>query len=310
VSFLAPPAPPGLTPGARPSFSILVPAYQAAGTIAGALVSALAQSIPAAEIVVCDDGSTDGTAEVAEALDPRVTVVRKANGGGASALNRALAEATGDFVCVLDADDAYEASRLERLGDLAAARPDLDMLGTDCWFERRGAPQGTYFGANGFPTQDQRRAALRASPLIHGVIRRARLLRIGGWREHLRVVYDWDCYLRILFDGAACGVVDEPLMRYRLHDDSLSGQRSTSLTERALWLAQSGRELPLTQAERMTLRSSVREAGRRAVRASVNELRDGRGAARARLRELAAEPALGAPVRLAAFAAWSVGKAA
>ena len=49
---------------------------------------------------------------------------------------------------MLDADDAYEPSRLERLGDLAAARPDLDMLGTDCWFERRGAAQGTYFGAN------------------------------------------------------------------------------------------------------------------------------------------------------------------
>jgi glycosyltransferase involved in cell wall biosynthesis len=300
--FLVPEPPPGSSPGDRPSFSVLVPAYNASDTIQEALASALGQTEPAAEIIVCDDGSTDATAELASALDPRITVARKPNGGGASALNRALAGATGDFVCVLDADDTYAPTRLRRLGDLAAARPDLDMLGTDAWFERRGAVDGTFFGANPFPTTDQRAAALRASPLVHGVMRRSRLLRIGGWREHLRVVYDWDCYLRMLFDGARCGAVDEPLMRYRLHESSLSGDRSSSLTERALWLAGCYRELALTERERAALRISVRKAGRRAVREGIRALRVGQPNARAQLDALAREQGLSIGVRLAAFA--------
>jgi glycosyltransferase involved in cell wall biosynthesis len=297
--FLAPPPSRGLVPGKRPSFSVLIPAHEAASTLPAALASVLEQSMPAWEIIVCDDGSTDGTADAARESGAAVTVVRKENGGGASALNRALTVATGEFVCVLD---AYEPTRLQRLGDLAAARPDLDLMATDCWFERDGQREGTYFGSNPFPVRDQRDAALRSSPIIHGVMRRTRLVAIGGWREHLRVVYDWDCYLRMLYDGAACGVVAEPLMRYRLHDTSLSGDRGASLTERALWLAESERTLPLTEHQRALIRASIVTQARRAVRANIGAFGDDRTAANARLRTLAAEPRLGARLRLAAAA--------
>ena len=118
-----------------PTFTVVIAAHNVAGTIAEAVESALAQTLPALEIIVCDDGSTDAPAAVLQPYGERVKYIRKERGGAASARNAALEHTHGDFFAVLDADDAYLPQRLEALAELAVVRRDLDILCTDAFLE-------------------------------------------------------------------------------------------------------------------------------------------------------------------------------
>jgi len=94
--------------------SVIVPAYNAQATLAAALRSALQQSVPPLEVVVVDDGSADGTAAVAEAFGPKVRLIRQANGGPGSARNTGIRAARGAWIGLLDADDIWLPTKLER----------------------------------------------------------------------------------------------------------------------------------------------------------------------------------------------------
>ncbi|MDT0632213.1 glycosyltransferase family 2 protein [Rubrivirga litoralis] len=98
-----------------PLVSVLVTAYNAEPWLAETLGSALAQTYPNVEVVVVDDGSTDGTLRVARGFEgPRVQVVGQVNAGACAARNRALAESNGDLVQYLDADDLLAPDKIER----------------------------------------------------------------------------------------------------------------------------------------------------------------------------------------------------
>lgn len=97
------------------SISIVIPAYQAASYLAETLKSCLGQTLPPGEVLVVDDGSTDGTAAVAEELGPSVRVETVINGGVARARNIGARLATGEFLLFLDADDTLLPSALQDL---------------------------------------------------------------------------------------------------------------------------------------------------------------------------------------------------
>jgi glycosyltransferase involved in cell wall biosynthesis len=228
-------APPGdaLEPARLPTISVLIPCFDAAETVADAVASALDQSLAPHEVVVCDDGSRDRPELALRRFGDRVVLLRKENGGGASALNHALAAATGELVAVLDADDVYDRRRLEALAFLAAARPDLGIVTTDAWLERDGERLGTYSGQNPFAVGDQRAAILDTCfPGGWPAVRRELLVERGGWDETYRVAYDWECWLRLILGGVRAGMVDEPLMTYRVREGSLSADPVRSLRER------------------------------------------------------------------------------
>jgi glycosyltransferase involved in cell wall biosynthesis len=216
-----------------PRISILIPCYNSAPTVRSAVESALAQTTPAHEVIVCDDGSTDAPETILDGFGGQVVVLRKRNGGGASALNHALAAATGDFVAILDADDFYDSDRLAAIGTAAASRPDLDIVTTDAWLEQDGVRLGTYSSANPFAVSRQRAAILDTCfPGGWPAVRRERLLQLGGWDESYRVAYDWECWSRLILSGSSVGMVDAPLMTYHVHEDSLSADKLVSLRER------------------------------------------------------------------------------
>jgi GT2 family glycosyltransferase len=220
-------------PGATPSISILIPCFNSASTVARAVGSALGQTTPAHEVIVCDDGSTDAPEVALGGFGDQVVLLRKRNGGGASALNHGLAAATGDFVAILDADDLYDPERIPAIGAAAASRPDLDIVTTDAWLERDGLRAGTYSASNPFATGRQRTAILSTCfPGGWPAVRRTRLLEVGGWDESYRVAYDWECWLRLILTGSLVGMVDAPLMTYQLHEGSLSADKLVSLQER------------------------------------------------------------------------------
>lgn len=108
----------------NPLVSVVVPAFNAEGTIARCLESLAAQTLSDWEAVVVDDGSTDGTADAVEAFaahDPRVRLLRQENLGSGAARNAGVATARGEFLAFVDADDAVEPDMLEALVQAARA---------------------------------------------------------------------------------------------------------------------------------------------------------------------------------------------
>ncbi|MGF1630929.1 MAG: glycosyltransferase family 2 protein [Kiloniellaceae bacterium] len=109
-----------------PKVSVILPAYNAAASLPATLRSVLNQSLREIEVIVVDDGSVDGTAEIATALagqDGRIKLLRAGrNRGAAAARNRAMEEARGDWLALLDADDRCAPDRLARLVALGEAR--------------------------------------------------------------------------------------------------------------------------------------------------------------------------------------------
>ena len=261
--FLAPPVPAEASAGSAPSFSVIIPAYQAADVVGEAVASVVEQTAPPYEVIVCDDGSTDGTGDVVAAF-PDVTLLRKENGGPASARNAAVAAATGDFVVLLDADDVYLPDRLRLLGELVAERPDLDVLATDAYLEVGDETVGLFSDFNPFPVDDQRIAVLERCFVIAPAIRRTRLLATGGFDEQLRTSDDWDCLVRVVVSGALVGFVDAPLMRYRLREGSVTSARIPALRERVALFEKTRRDERLDDRERA--------AAERLLRVHRNEL--------------------------------------
>ena len=111
--------------------SIIVPAFNAAGTLAETVASVVAQTVPFWEMVIIDDGSTDATGALADEFarqDARIRVVHQANGGEAAARNAGLLAARHEWILFLDADDYIAPRYLERMGDALTANPALDAV--------------------------------------------------------------------------------------------------------------------------------------------------------------------------------------
>jgi hypothetical protein len=225
--FLTPPPKRPMAPTAAPSFSVIIAAYNVADTIGEAVSSALDQTLPPHEIIVCDDGSTDDLAAALSPYRERIVLLQREHGGEASAKNAAASAASGDYVVILDADDVFLPTRLEALAELAASRPDLDILTTDAFLTVDGSRvRRCYEGGWTFAVEDQRREILRRN-FIFGLaaVRRERLLADGGFDESILWTTDWDRWLRLILDGSRAGAVAEPLALYRLREQSLSSNR-------------------------------------------------------------------------------------
>jgi GT2 family glycosyltransferase len=264
-----------ITPSdAEPSLAAVIAAYNASGTIGAALDSVLAQTRPADEIVVCDDGSADGERlrDVVAARGARVRLIDVPHGGESRAKNAAVAATSCEVICLLDADDTWEPDRLSELATALRRRPDLSIVTTDAWHERDGRVVLRHYAVNEFPVHDQRSAILRAN-FVFGqpAVRRAAWDEVGGFREGLLVGADWDCWLRLLYAGHMVGLVDRPLLHYRLSPNSLSGNRARTLRARVNVLELAAREQQLSSTEAATLQTSLRRWRADAILAEARE---------------------------------------
>lgn len=182
----------------RPTVSVIIPTYNRAHSVGAALDSVLAQEPPADEVIVVDDGSTDGTTEVLAAYGDRITVVRQDNAGAAAARNAGVRRARGDWVAFLDSDDLWRPGRLAALHrDLSGAHEDIVGHTGDMRLTGPTHDLGLYDLRNWqYPKGRAQQVATPLSQTMTGVfpsataLRRRVMLEEGGFREDLRIYED------------------------------------------------------------------------------------------------------------------------
>jgi glycosyltransferase involved in cell wall biosynthesis len=196
--------------------SVVIPTFNSGPLVVEAVESVLAQTRAADEIIVVDDGSADDTAERLARFAPRVRVIRKENGGVATARNRGVAEASGDVVAFLDADDVWHPRKLEMQLPVLESRPELGMVGTRVYD----------WPATAHPEPKAGSSQLVAIPLCELVVRntfvtstvtarRDVLDAVGEFDTEQFGTEDYDLWLRIAQRGAVANL-PVALTGYRL----------------------------------------------------------------------------------------------
>ena len=216
-----------------PLVSVVVPCFNQARFLSATIDSCLAQTLPAVEVIVVNDGSTDDTAIVATAAatrDARVRVISTANRGLGAARNRGLAEARGEFVNLLDADDLLHPKKLAMQAAVLRDNPDIGLVVCDV----------DTFDVNGHAIPDAPRIHLERlldpdawfDTLLAGglfpphvpLVRRSLIEGIGGFSEDRALAghADYLVWLQLAASGARLHVLDTPLASYRRTAGSMS----------------------------------------------------------------------------------------
>ena len=130
-------------PESAPLVSVIIPAYNAARFILEALQSVNAQHYYPLEILLIDDGSTDETVDMVRRNQPHVRIISQANGGVSAARNTGLREATGEFICFLDADDSWFPGKLAAQTAYLATHPSVGIVYHE-WHIWKSDAAGTY----------------------------------------------------------------------------------------------------------------------------------------------------------------------
>jgi glycosyltransferase involved in cell wall biosynthesis len=206
-----------------PSVSVIIPTYNYARFLRTAIDSALAQTLPAKEVIVVDDGSTDETPDVLAAYGDRITVLHRQRGGVGAARNAAMAAATGDYFGFLDADDAWDPRKLEVQIALAQRQPATALIGCGYRTVDETGTQLAEHAVKGKLTLSPKDAV--AALLLFethvggtsGVLVRADIARLeGGFHEQLVYAEDWDLWMRIASHTGLL-ISDETLVSIRQH---------------------------------------------------------------------------------------------
>ncbi len=218
-----------------PRFSVVIPAYNGSLTIGATIRSVLSQSEPRLELIVVDDGSSDGTPAIVRsfaAADPRVRLLEQANQGVAAARNVGIAQASADFVSFLDNDDLWMPRYLAAMGAALEAAPDAGLSFADGWALHdaiRRIRRETLFAGSRPPLPLPPDAGTQLIELsrdnyIWGSItaRRTVLEEVGGFDSEVNAVDDYDLWLRILAAGHRAVVANGRLILQRARPDSVS----------------------------------------------------------------------------------------
>ena len=220
--------------------SVVTAARNADRYITQAVLSVAGQTLPALEHIVVDDGSDDTTAGVVASMAlPGVRLIRSDHRGAPAARNLGIAEARGELIALLDADDRWHADFLRRsVAALASAGPDVGCVFTRSrLITARGNQMGRLEPRPGrYEVPD---LLLAANPAGNGsclLLRKSALDEIGGFDETLASAQDFDLLLRLATSASSPGIVgiDAELVEYRLTGTgSVSGALATRLGSRA-----------------------------------------------------------------------------
>lgn len=220
----------------EPLVSIIMPAYNAEKYLADAIRSVLAQTFKNWELVIVDDGSTDGTRETAQSFssqDGRIKYVSQPNRKLANARNTGIKNSSGDLVAFLDSDDLWLSHKLE--AQIATMRETgADVVFSDGFVFRddETMSESVSFGTvRGRFTGEEMFALLLLDnrvPVLSALARKEILIQAGLFDEDARLHYgceDYDLWFRVAKAGASFYGMEEKLVRYRVHGNSMSGKK-------------------------------------------------------------------------------------
>jgi len=203
-----------------PRITVLMPVFNGERYLAEAIDSVLAQTFNDFELLILDDGSTDGSRAIAKACpDPRIRLVcNDGNRGLIYSLNRGIALATGEYIARMDADDICLPERLEKQVALLDADPELAAVGTPVIFiDCAGNKCGVWDDDRLTPDWPEiRRRLPRANCLAHpGMTVRRSIMIDYGYDPDQKGAEDYDLWLRMAADNLRITKTTEPLLLYR-----------------------------------------------------------------------------------------------
>jgi glycosyltransferase involved in cell wall biosynthesis len=200
------------------NITCILPVYNGENYLAQALQTVLDQRHSDLEILVVNDGSTDGTSEVLAGFEGHIRVLEQEHSGVAGARNLALREAKGAYLAFQDADDLWMPGKLRLQEERFRARPELEMslgLIQNFWMEELAEEAAAY--------ENQRFSQpIPGYSLVCMLARRSLFERVGGFDPSLRVGSDNDWFLRARDAEAVEEVIPELLVRRRLHAHNLT----------------------------------------------------------------------------------------
>jgi glycosyltransferase involved in cell wall biosynthesis len=201
-----------------------MPVHNGERFLAEAIDSVLAQTYPHREVVVVDDGSVDGSADIARSRPVRW--IGQANQGVAAARNAGLAAARGELIAFLDQDDVWLPHKLEAQVEFLGANPEVDMVISpfEVAVEPGATPLSWYEPGAGMDVQ--------LVPLLGALLaRRSSAERIGGFDTRYRIASDTDWVMRARDAGLVVRGALGVCMRYRMHEGNASRQEDLMMRE-------------------------------------------------------------------------------
>ncbi|WP_075062138.1 glycosyltransferase family 2 protein [Ornatilinea apprima] len=205
--------------------SVIIPTYNQAEYLATALESIFAQTYPLLEVIVVNDGCIDKTPSILQAYEPRIRVIEQENRGLPAARNRGFLASHGHYVYFLDSDDQAHPDFIQTLVNLLDHHPEYG-LAYSAWKQ---------IDSNGFTLNEihpNRKGNLLEAILTReifffssmSIMQREWLQKVNLYDESLHWSDDADLWLRLASSGCQFGYIDQPLVNYRIHRESMSGQ--------------------------------------------------------------------------------------
>lgn len=217
--------------GTTPKVSVIIPAYNRETFIAQTIDSVLGQTYSNVELIVVDDGSTDGTRKVVDTYKGRITILEhpgRVNRGQSAAINVGLRKATGKYIAILDSDDYWAPEKLDVLVGYLEAHPETGVVYSNGFaVDANGNELYRIYARPHSETNDPCRVLLDCYFLLpnNAVVRRSIMEQAGEFDESLRSAQDHDMAIRVS-ELTKLAYIDQGLFFYRRHENSISNRNA------------------------------------------------------------------------------------
>lgn len=213
-------------PATKPLVSVVVPVYNAEPYLAEAIESVLAQTHPPSEVILIDDGSTDGSAEIAKGFGDSLHYFYQKNQGVGAALTAGFTRARGEYICAIGSDDLWTKDKLALQLAEFAADSDLDMVFGQV--KQFISPELDEASRQNIYCPPEPMPGYSAGPML---IKREAFLRVGNFDNRWEVGEFIDWYLRATDAGLNSKMLPQVVYRRRLHTSNLTIRKRDSYSD-------------------------------------------------------------------------------